>query len=108
MSTVKLPQLQEHRAGILLQVRARAGARKSGIVGVHDGGLKVAVAAPPEKGKANAALVRTLADALGVNAAQITLISGAGSARKRFVIAGLTREELSARLRVLLDAAGAG
>src|SRR6185369_2531524 len=69
-------QLVDHAEGIVLPVRAQPRARRTGIVGEQGGALKVAVAAPPEDGKANAALIEVLADALAVRRSQIELLSG--------------------------------
>jgi uncharacterized protein len=49
--------------------------------------LKVRVAAPPEKGKANRALVRILAEWLGVR--EIEIVAGASSAEKTVRIRGI-------------------
>ena len=51
---------------VLLRVAARPGASRSAIQGTHAGALKVAIQAPPEKGKANKQLVAFLAKALGL------------------------------------------
>jgi uncharacterized protein (TIGR00251 family) len=90
--------LTAHAAGTILPVKAQPGARRTAIVGVHAGALRVAVAAPPEKGKANAAIVALLAETLGCKASQVTLLTGATGRQKRFLIAGSTPEELRRRL----------
>ena len=46
-----------HAEGATLAVRAQPGARKNAVLGEQAGALKVAVTAPPEDGRANAALV---------------------------------------------------
>jgi uncharacterized protein (TIGR00251 family) len=84
--------------GVTLPVRAQPGARKSRIVGVHDGALKVAVTAPPEDGRANQALTEFLSETLGVKSDRIRLIRGNASRRKVFDIDGLTVESLRAAL----------
>jgi uncharacterized protein (TIGR00251 family) len=94
--------LTSHEAGIILRVRAQPGARKAGIVGEHAGSLKVAVTAPPEDGRANKALVEVLSEALGLKRAQVELLSGATSREKRFLVHGLTKDELASRIAALL------
>jgi uncharacterized protein (TIGR00251 family) len=94
--------LAETKAGIVLPVRAQPGARKSGLTGVHDGRLKVAVTAAPEKGKANAALVQVIAATLGLKRAQVELISGGTGTHKQFLISGVTLAKLSASLEAAL------
>src|SRR6266704_1433728 len=58
--------LQLTSGGVILPVHAQPGSRKNGITGIHAGRLKVAVTQAPEKGKANQALVKLLADLLDV------------------------------------------
>lgn len=50
-----------------IRIRVQPGARRAGLVGwMADGTLKVAVTAPPEGGRANAAVEALLSDVLGV------------------------------------------
>jgi uncharacterized protein (TIGR00251 family) len=100
--------LEPHAEGSLLPVRAHAGARRNAIRGEHDGALRVAVAQAPEKGKANKAIAEFLAEQLAVRRSQLQLVSGETSAQKRFLVRGLTPEELSARLARLLGDRGGG
>jgi uncharacterized protein YggU (UPF0235/DUF167 family) len=86
---------------IALRVRARAAGRFDRIAGVRGDSLLVEVRAAPERGRANDAIVRLLADALGIRASDIVLRLGAGSPRKLFI---LPREARSALDRL----AGAG
>lgn len=73
--------------GLTLAVRLTPRGGRDGIDGIEtlaDGRcvLKVRVRAVPEDGKANAALVRLLADALGLPAARVSLTGGATSRLK--------------------------
>ena len=56
------------------------------------------VAAPPVDGAANAALVRFLADVLGVQKSSVDVVAGASRRRKRVAIAGLTPDQVIGRL----------
>jgi uncharacterized protein (TIGR00251 family) len=94
--------IAEHAEGCILPVRAQPGARKTGVLGEQAGALKVAVTAPPEDGRANKALLETLRELLGVKRSQIELLSGATSREKRFLIRGVARAELEARVAALL------
>jgi uncharacterized protein (TIGR00251 family) len=96
-------QITDHPAGCILRVRAQPGARKAGVVGEHDGALKIAVTAPPEGGRANKALVEVLALALALKRSQITLLSGATSREKRFLVRDVRRTEIAARLAMVLE-----
>ncbi|HEV3261318.1 MAG TPA: DUF167 domain-containing protein [Gemmataceae bacterium] len=94
--------ITEHPEGCVLPVRAQPGARRAGVVGELAGALKVAVTAPAEGGRANKALVEVLREALDLKRAQVELLAGATSRDKRFLIRGLKRAELQARLAALL------
>jgi len=89
--------------GVLLPVRAQAGARKNGVVGVHDGRLKVAVTQAPEKGKANGAIKKVLAVSLGLKESQVELVAGPTSSQKKFRVTGVTADKLRDRIATLLD-----
>ncbi|MCA9079178.1 MAG: DUF167 domain-containing protein [Planctomycetaceae bacterium] len=88
--------------GILLPVHAQPGAKREGIVGVHDGRLKVAVTTAPEQGKANQQLEKVLAKALGLRRAQVTLFKGPTNARKVFCISGVELSVLRERIDEIL------
>lgn len=59
--------------------------------------LRVRVAAPPIEGAANQALLRFLADELGVARRAVRLVAGAAGRRKLVVVEGVTREEILSR-----------
>jgi len=62
-----------------LRIKVIPGAPKTEIKGeMADGTLKITVAAAPEKGKANAALIKFLAEEYGVPKSAVIIISGAG------------------------------
>jgi uncharacterized protein (TIGR00251 family) len=94
-------QLTTHPRGAMLPVRAHAGARQNGVVGAHNGMLRVAVTAAPEKGKANKAIVEVLADVLNMSKSSIELVSGETSQQKQFLIVGANVE----KLRVVIERA---
>lgn len=87
--------------GCTLALRVRAGGRRNFIGGVLEGALRVEVTTAPEKGKANQAIRKLLAKALGVAAGKLELLSGETCPAKVFRIAGLTPEELRAKLAAL-------
>ena len=95
-------ELLNHPEGIILPVRAQAGASTSGIRGEHSGMLKVAVTQIAEKGKANKALALALAKGLGLKRSQVELASGESQREKRFLIRGISREDLSERIAAVL------
>ena len=80
--------------GLLFEVHVTPGANRPGPLGVHDGALKVAVAAQPQKGKANKALVKLLAELLGVSRAQVSIVRGEFGRRKLIRVTGAGPETL--------------
>lgn len=74
------------------------GASRTVIAGWLEDVLKIRVAAPPEKGRANAEVLRLLAQALGLTGADVRIVSGATSARKVVEIDGLSLAEVQRRL----------
>jgi uncharacterized protein len=68
--------------GTRLRLRVKAGATKTAIVGLHGGALKVSVAAAPERGKANRAVVKLLAETLGLPPSGVKIASGKTSPDK--------------------------
>jgi hypothetical protein len=95
-------EYEPHADGLVLPVRAYAGARRRELRGVQAGALKVAVTQPPEQGKANKAVIELLADSLGLKKSQIELLSGDTSPRKKFLIRGVDRERLADKVAAAL------
>jgi len=98
--------LTVHAQGMVLAVHAQPGAKRNAVLGTRAGALRVAVTAPPEKGKANAAIGAVLAESLGCHSSQIALISGETSRRKRFLVIGVTPDDLRRRLAAAIPDAG--
>ena len=73
------------------------GAKRTEVVGVHDGALRVRLAAPPIDGRANDELLRWLADELGLAKRELRLLRGASSRRKQ-VLAKVAPERVFAWL----------
>ena len=60
----------------MLVLHVHPGAKRTEVAGVHGGALKVRLAAPAVDGKANAALVRWLAEVFGVAQRNVELLRG--------------------------------
>lgn len=73
-------------SNVQFEVHATPGARRNEVGGTHDGALRVWVTAPADKGRANQAIAKALAKALGLRAAQLELIRGQTTRRKLFAI----------------------
>ena len=81
-----------------LRVRVTAKARGAGLTGWHDGTLRLKVREPAEKGRANAAVARLLADKLAIPPSRVRLARGGSSRDKLFEVDGLSEDELMRRL----------
>jgi uncharacterized protein (TIGR00251 family) len=86
--------------GVRLRLLVVPGASRAQIVGVHDDALRIRVAAPPEKGKANAAVCLHLAKVLGVRKADVRIAAGHGARQKRVEILGLDASTVRSRLGI--------
>lgn len=73
-------------AGALLAVAVVPNAKRTGADGLHDGALRVRLAAPPVDGKANDALVAWVAAELGLPRRAVRLARGPASRRKQLEI----------------------
>lgn len=82
----------------LLRVKVVPGASRSVIAGWLGDELKVRVAAPPERGRANAAVETLVAAALELAPECVRVVRGRSSPRKTLEVAGLAREEVDRRL----------
>jgi uncharacterized protein (TIGR00251 family) len=80
----------------LLPVKAVPGARRDAIVGPLGDRLKIRVAAPPEGGRANTAIRRLIASALGVRASAVTIAAGTTSPEKTLRIEGVGEQGIRA------------
>ena len=91
-----------HAEGCLLSVRAQPGARKNAVIGEQANALKIAVAAPPEDGRANQAITELLREWLGLKRSQVELAAGPTSRNKQFLVRGLTVTQLAELIRARL------
>ena len=88
MNTEELT-LRESPDGVSISVRALPRAGRNKIQGIHDGCLKIAIAAAPVEGEATRQCLRFLAEVFEVSASRIVLLSGAQSRSKVFRISGM-------------------
>lgn len=92
-------KIRDVAGGAVIAVKVVPGASRDKIAGVLGDSLKIATAAPPEKGKANQAVAAILADALGLGPRSVSLVSGPTSPRKEFLVAGLSADAIRERLQ---------
>jgi uncharacterized protein (TIGR00251 family) len=84
--------------GILIAVKAVPGGSRDRVVGQLGDALKVKVAAPPEGGKANAAICQLLAKTLGVAKRDVTIESGPSQPNKQIAVTGIDAATALSRL----------
>lgn len=83
---------------VLLLVKVVPKSSRDRIVGALGGALKIAVAAPPEKGAANDAVCMLLAKVLGVHSRQVGIEAGHASPRKTVRITGIDADTVREKL----------
>lgn len=85
---------QESSQGIVLHIKVIPNASNSQIVGIENDRLKIKVASPPEKNKANLKLIRYLSEILGIPKSNFSILRGETSPLKSVSIIGITRSSL--------------
>lgn len=83
---------------VVLRLHVQPGARRSAVVGRHGDAVKVAVAAPPDRGRANEAVLELMAATLGVGRSAVELVAGTTSRSKRVAVVGVGPEAVRAAL----------
>lgn len=91
--------------GIVIAVRATPKARREGIEGVEERprgpALKIAVAAAPSEGRANARLMKIIAAELDVPASAVSIRTGTASRDKIVFVAGEPEPLLQSLIRIV-------
>ena len=97
-------ELKIHDDGVSFGVRVSPRASRSTVTGLHDGALKVSLAAPPVDGEANAELIALLSKALGVPKRAVSITHGDKGKLKVVRIVGVDAQAVLA----LVDADARG
>lgn len=85
--------LRQGRGGVILSVRVTPKSSRDAVTGLHLGAdgtvaLAVKVTAAPDKGKANRAVIATVAEAAGLPKSTLTLVAGASERHKVLLVSG--------------------
>ncbi len=91
-------------SALRLEVYIQPRASTSQFAGIHDGLLKVRIAAPAVDNAANLALIEFFAAHLGIPKRSVHLVSGATRRKKLLEFDGITAERLAAALSAVLEA----
>ena len=83
---------------VRLHLRVAPGASRPAIVGRLGDAWKIRVAAPPDRGRANDAVVALLADTLGVARPNVRIVAGLASRDKVVEVSAITSREATRRL----------
>ncbi len=81
-----------------LRLKVTPSASRDAVVGWQGDVLRVRVRAPAQRGKANDAVLRLLADALGVERRRLRIVRGETSRQKVVSVDGLDEAEIRARV----------
>lgn len=81
-----------------VKLRVVPRAKRSVVVGRQGDGWKVRIAAPPEDGRANAALLALLADSTGLPVSGVEIVAGMTARDKTVVLSGIDAGEVDRRL----------
>jgi uncharacterized protein (TIGR00251 family) len=92
------PSIQEGEDGITFVAKIVPGSSKTAIAGVLDNMIKIKVAAPPEKGKANQCLIAFLARKLNIKKNTVSITAGLTSPVKHVHVTGISAAIFRERL----------
>lgn len=84
---------------VIFSVRVIPRASKSGIVGEHDGDLKIRLVSPPVDGAANEELIKLLAKSFAVSKSAVIIVAGLTSKTKKVQITGAPGERIGTILQ---------
>ncbi len=88
------PAIQEDATGVVFTAKIVPGSSRTVVAGVLEDMIKIRVAAPPEKGKANQCLIVFLAQQLGVKKNAIEILSGHTHPVKQVRVVGISAAQL--------------
>ncbi|WP_024327302.1 DUF167 domain-containing protein [Thioalkalivibrio sp. AKL19] len=77
-----------------LKVKVAPGSKRNALAGWMGDTLKLQVRAPPEKGRANEAVIALLAAELGCPKSAVEVVAGATSRSKTVTVEGWTESDL--------------
>ncbi len=88
------PAILEDATGVVFTAKIVPGSSRTVVAGILEDMIKIRVAAPPEKGKANQCLIAFLAKELGVKKNAIEILAGHTNPAKQVRVAGISAAQL--------------
>ena len=79
---------------LTIRVRVQPRAKRDELAGVRDGAVLVRVVAPPVDGRANAAVCKLIARAVGVPPSRVSVVRGEAARDKVLRIEGVEADEV--------------
>ncbi len=83
---------------VSLEVVARPGSPRRGLLRVEERGLVIGIASPAERGKANQELIESIAQIAGVPRSAVSIVRGTTSRTKVVRVSSVSAENLAAKL----------
>jgi uncharacterized protein len=87
-------EIKEKDGAVTFKVRAQPGAARTEMAGEHAGAIKLRIAAPPARGKANEECRRFLARLFGVSPSSVEIVSGDSSRQKLIRVHGASMDRV--------------
>ena len=84
--------------GVIIDVRVVPRASKTALAGIRQNAVLIRVSAPPLDGAANDALIRFVAECLGVPVRAVRVVAGEKDRNKRLAVDGVNAPDVRARL----------
>jgi uncharacterized protein (TIGR00251 family) len=91
-------QIRETANGLEVRVHAQPRARRSELAGIHNGTLKIKIAAPPVDDAANRAIVDFFSALLDIPKSRVRIAAGLKSRNKTLIIEGVSPDSFISSL----------
>ncbi len=91
--------LQQIKQGVLITIKVVPKASANEVMGWENRGLKIRLAATPEKGEANTELIRFLSSYFNISKSKIELVKGLASRHKQILLKDLSLSEVEVKLK---------
>jgi uncharacterized protein (TIGR00251 family) len=95
--------VSEERQGVIISIEVTAGVKEAGFpAGYNEWRRSIGcrVSAPAIEGRANKAIIRLVAEKMGVSASAVSILSGSTSSQKRVLVIGISRQQVLDRLGI--------